>query len=92
MNGNYYPAGYGANQQTVLLTSFLATYLGKDPSKMGFSPFLSMPLPNWSINYNGLSKIDFFKRWFSNISISHKYMSTYTIGVVVELDNGHIFS
>lgn len=80
MNGNYYPAGYGANQQTVLLTSFLATYLGKDPAKHDFSPFLTMPLPNWSINYNGLSKIDFFKKWFSNISISHKYMSTYTIG------------
>lgn len=80
MNGNYYPAGYGANQQSVLLTAFLSTYLGKDPAKKDFSPFLSLPLPNWNITYNGLSKIDFLKRWFSTISISHKYTSTYTIG------------
>lgn len=80
VNGQWYPAGYGANQQTVLLTSFLATYLGKDPASHSFSPFLSMPLPNWSLSYNGLSKIDFFKKWFSNISIQHKYSSTYTIG------------
>ena len=80
MNGQYYPAGYGANQQTVLLTSFLATYLGDDPNKRNFSPFLKVPLPNWSINYNGLSKIEFLKKWFSNIAISHKYMSTYSVG------------
>ena len=80
MNGNYYPFGYGANQQTVLLTSFLSTYLGKDASTYGFSPFLSLPLPNWSVNYNGLNKIKALKKWFNNISISHRYTSTYTIG------------
>ncbi len=80
MNGLYYPAGYGANQQTVLLTAFLATYMGKDPSKCDFSPFLKMPLPNWNINYNGLGKVEFLKKWFTNIVISHKYMSNYSIG------------
>ena len=80
MNGLYYPAGYGANQQTVLLTAFLATYTGKDPEKIGFSPFMSMPLPNWTISYNGLNKVEFLKKWFTNIAISHGYNSTYTIG------------
>ena len=80
MNGEYYPFGYGANQQTVLLTSFLSTYLGKDARTYGFSPFLKMPLPNWSINYNGLNKIKFLKKWFNNISLSHRYASTYSIG------------
>lgn len=75
-----FPAGYSANSQTVLLTSFLATYLGEDPHSMGFSPFLKMPLPNWNINYNGLNKIQWLKKWFTNITISHKYSSTYTIG------------
>ena len=69
MNGIEYPAGYSANQQTVLLTSLLATYMGEDPTKCSFSPFFNMPLPNWSVNYNGLSKIDMFKKWFTNISI-----------------------
>ena len=80
MIGQYFPAGYSANSQTVLLTSFLATYLGKDVSTYGFSPFMGLPLPNWSVNYTGLSKIPALKKWFSNISISHKYASTYTVG------------
>lgn len=80
VTGQYYPAGYGANQPTVLLTSFLATYLGEDPATRPFSPFLKMPLPSWRVNYNGLSKIAFLKKWFTNIALSHSYSSTYTIG------------
>ena len=80
MSGQYYRYGYGPNQSSVLLTSFLATYLGKDAATYGFSPFLDFPLPNWSINYNGLNKIPALKKWFNNISISHKYTSTYSIG------------
>jgi cell surface protein SprA len=80
MNGGYYPAGYSANQQTVLLTSFLATYLGGDAGSYAFSPFLGLPLPNWSVSYTGLNKIQALKKWFNNISISHRYSSTYTIG------------
>ena len=80
MNGQYYPAGYSGNSQTVLLTSFLSTYLGKDPAKNSFSPFLGLPLPNWNINYNGLNKVQALKKWFTNIAISHRYTSTYTIG------------
>lgn len=79
MIGEYFPAGYSANSQTVLLTSFLATYLGDDPSTRSFSPFMNMPLPNWNINYNGLNKVKFLKKWFSNIAISHRYSSTYSI-------------
>ncbi len=80
ITGEYYPAGYSGNQQTVLLTSFLATYMGKDVSTHKFTPFIKMPLPNWSISYSGLGKLPFMKKWFSNISITHKYMSTYSIG------------
>ena len=80
MNGTYYPAGYSANSQTVLLTSFLATYLGNDPAKSSFSPFMKFPLPNWNVNYTGLNKVQFLKKWFTNISISHRYASTYSVG------------
>jgi cell surface protein SprA len=80
MNGEYFPAGYSANQQTVLLTSFLATYLGEDAEGYAFTPFLGLPLPNWSVSYTGLNKVQALKKWFNNISISHKYSSTYTIG------------
>ena len=80
MNGQYYPAGYSANSQTVLLTAFLATYMGKDAGSMGFSPFQKFPLPNWNINYNGLNNVQFLKKWFTNITLSHRYTSTYSIG------------
>lgn len=80
MIGEYFPAGYSGNSQTVLLSSFLATYMGKDPASSSFSPFLPLPLPNWSINYNGLNKVQFLKKWFSDITITHKYSSSYSIG------------
>ena len=80
MNGRYYPAGYSANSQTVLLTAFLATYLGHDPASRSFSPFSKLPLPNWNVNYNGLNKVQLLKKWFTNITLSHRYTSTYTIG------------
>ena len=64
----------------MLLTAFLATYLGNDPAKQSFSPFLSVPLPDWDISYNGLGKINYLKKWFTDISIKHKYKSEYTIG------------
>ena len=80
VDGRYYPAGYSANSQTVLLTSFLATYLGSDPARRSFSPFLGLPLPNWTVNYTGLNKIPALKKWFTNIALSHRYSATYTIG------------
>ncbi len=80
LNGRYYPAGYSANSQTVLLTSFLATYLGGDAKTQKFSPFGKLPLPGWSINYNGLNRIEALKKWFNSITLSHRYTSTYTIG------------
>ena len=79
MNGVYYPAGYSGNSQTVLLTSFLATYLGNDPATQSFKPFLKMPLPKWTINYYGLNKVQFLKKWFSNISLTHSYNSEYSV-------------
>ena len=80
MSGQYFPAGYSPNSQTVLLTSFLATYTGGSAATQGFSPFLRFPLPNWNINYTGLNKIQFLKQWFTNITLSHRYASTYTVG------------
>lgn len=79
LSGLVFPGGYSPNSQQVLLTSFLATYLGRDVHSMGFSPFLGFPLPNWSITYNGLNKVEWLKKWFTNIALSHRYTSTYTV-------------
>lgn len=80
VNGNYYPDGYGATSQQVLIPAFLAAYTGSDPSKRSLNPFLAIPLPNWQIAYTGLSKIEMLKKWVTSITISSTYQSTYSVG------------
>jgi len=75
-----YPEGYGATQQDVLLFAFMSAYAGKDAGTYGLDPMPAIPLPNWRITYNGLSKIDFFKKYLRNITLTHGYRSTYSIG------------
>jgi cell surface protein SprA len=79
-DGDGYPDGFGPTSRDVLVTSFLAAYSGADPNQQKTSPFIDIPLPNWRINYDGLTKIKFFKDRFRSITISHAYRSTYQIG------------
>ncbi|MBN2610272.1 MAG: cell surface protein SprA [Bacteroidales bacterium] len=80
---NYgYADGYGPTSAEVIIPAFLAAYTGKDPGKVTLEPFpgfLSM-LPNWSLNFDGLSRIGFFKRFANSINIRHTYQSSYNIG------------
>ena len=71
---------YDLNSQDVLIPAFFAAYSGVSPDKVGFSPFVNIPLPNWRVDYNGLANIGWFKRKFTNISIQHAYSSTYNVG------------
>ena len=71
---------YDLNSQDVLIPAFFAAYSGVSPDKVGFSPFVNIPLPNWRVDYNGLATVGWFKRKFSNISIQHDYSSTYSVG------------
>jgi cell surface protein SprA len=78
--GFYY--GYGGNSQDVLIPAFLAAYGKKDPHKIGLSPFPSLArvLPNWRIQYDGLTKIPFLSKLFRSVSITHSYRSSYSVG------------
>lgn len=71
---------YNENSQDVLISSFFAAYTGKDPKTVRTNPFLKFPMPNWDINYDGLSRIPAFKRLFSSFTVKHKYISTYSVG------------
>ncbi|MFH1936236.1 MAG: cell surface protein SprA, partial [Bacteroidota bacterium] len=75
-----YPKGYGATNQEVLAVAFLAAYKGKDPSKIGLTAFPKIPLPNWRITYDGLSKMKIFRRVLRNLTLSHSYIATYSVG------------
>jgi cell surface protein SprA len=76
-----FPIGYGALSQEVLLYSFMSAYMGKNSQKMKVnSPFITFPLPNWQLRYNGLTKIKAMAKAFQNFSINHNYNCTYSIG------------
>ena len=75
----YYPLGYGANSQEVLIYSFLAAYSGQDANGVELNMFRKIALPNWSVNFSGLSKIPALKKIFKTINITHSYKSTYSI-------------
>jgi cell surface protein SprA len=71
--------GYDKNAQDVVVASFLAAYSGKDPSSVRLKSFPKIPLPNWRINYGGLSKLAFIQETFKSIDIRHSYRSTYSV-------------
>jgi cell surface protein SprA len=71
--------GFGTNSQQVLLPSFMAAYSGISPNKVNTGLFRNIPVPNWTLRYNGLMKFDWFKKTFSTFVVSHGYRSSYTI-------------
>lgn len=73
---------FNINSPDVLIPAFLAAYTGKDVEKVSTNPFLSILniMPNWTINYNGLSNINWVKERFRSVSINHAYANRYTIG------------
>lgn len=76
-----YPVGYSAISQDVLMGAFFTTYLGKNPEKGDiYSPFLKIPLPNWRLNYNGLTKIKGMEKVFQSFSLIHNYTCNYNVG------------
>lgn len=71
--------GYGPNQQDVIIGAFLNTFSGKKTTRKSVSPTRSVPLPNWQVSYNGLSKFKFFKKYVQNFTVRHGYTSTVNV-------------
>ncbi|HVI46568.1 MAG TPA: cell surface protein SprA [Chitinophaga sp.] len=82
-----YRYGYTRYAQDVLIPAFLAAYTGKDPDKIGLlkqgsnsvrsNPFSNFfPKPNWRITYNGLTKLEPFRNFLTNFTITHAYVGT----------------
>jgi len=77
-----YKSGYGSTSREVLIPAFLAAYTKSSPESVGLETFPSAlkMMPNWRINFDGLSKFEFIQRTFRSVNISHQYRSTYQIG------------
>ncbi|WP_374505490.1 cell surface protein SprA [Flavobacterium sp.] len=79
IDGDGFPVGFGKNNQAVLLPAFLAAYSGSNVASASLGIFRSLPLPNWSLRYNGFMRYEFFKKNFKRVSLQHNYRASYTI-------------
>ncbi|MDP3002753.1 MAG: cell surface protein SprA [Bacteroidales bacterium] len=92
-----FKSGYGNTSREVLIPAFIAAYTKSNPKKVGLETFpgaLRM-MPNWRINFDGLSKFEFIQRTFRSVNLMHQYRSTYQIGSFItnmsyEVDGGGI--
>ncbi len=74
-----YYDGYSGNQQEVVIGAFLTAYGNKEVNEKNINPIKNVPLPNWSITYNGLSKFNFAKKVVKSFVLRHAYNSTVTV-------------
>lgn len=74
-----YAQGYGGVHQDVLIGAFLTSYSDRSMKGKNISPVDNMPLPNWNISYNGLSKFPFAKKFVKNFVIRHGYNSNVAV-------------
>ncbi len=79
-----YADGYGLTAQQVVMPAFLAAYTGQsfDDVKLSVFDFNlvdALRNPNWTINYDGLSKIPALKKIFRNVTVAHAYRSTFSV-------------
>lgn len=94
---NGFADGYNKEAQDVIISSFIAAYMGKDANSSTLSSMPKIPLPNWRITYGGLNRIPFLAEKFSELSLKHSYNSTYSINgfnslLKYEEKNGYVSS
>ena len=74
--------GYGPTDLEVLIPAFMAAYSNVNANAVSLEPMpgvLSM-MPNWHIQYTGLERQPFIKKYLKQLSINHQYRSTYSVG------------
>lgn len=78
LSSGYYD-GYDGTQQEVVLGAFLTSYTNRGVSDKNINPVRNLPLPNWSINYNGLKNFPFMKKALKNFVMRHGYSSSVSV-------------
>ena len=85
-----YFKGYGRYAQDVVIPAFLAAYTKKDPASISLvknsnpsiksNPFSGiLPRPNWTVTYNGLTRLKGMDKIFTNFTVRHGYHSTFSM-------------
>ena len=76
-----YAPGFGPNSYDVAIPAFLVTYMNQDINEFtdtvsiaqDVSSLTYLPQPNWTVKYDGLSKMKMFKNIFTSFTINHSY-------------------
>ena len=71
-----------SNTADVLVPAFIAAYTGRDANNISMNPFMNLLqiLPNWSVTYDGLGKLPWFRDNFKSFTLTHAYTCKYAIG------------
>ncbi|MFK7755795.1 MAG: cell surface protein SprA [Flavobacteriales bacterium] len=79
-----YYTGYGPLSQRVIIPAFVAAYTGQDASSVSTNPLKTRVAPNWTVRYNGLTKIKSMKKIFKQFRINHSYKANYTTSYITD--------
>ena len=71
---------FNPNSTDVLIPAFIAAYSGRSVDDVRLTPFQRIPIPNWRVDYTGLSRIKSLSEVFSSITINHAYNSSLNLG------------
>lgn len=82
--------GYGRYAQDVVIPAFIAAYTKKDPNSIKLNrndnpnirsnPFAGIkPKPNWTVTYNGLTRLPGMDKIFTSFTLRHGYHSTFSM-------------
>ena len=84
-----YYSGYDSTQQDVIIGAFLCAYKGQIPTVNNVSPLSQkIPLPNWRVSFDGLTKIKFIKKHIKKLIFTHAYRSNFSLGSYTTNLNG----
>ena len=80
MSGKFNPENGTVNKYSadVMIPAFLNAYTGS--SSLDIFPSLLRMLPNWTINYRGLSNLPWVRDHFKSVTVNHAYKSIYSVG------------
>ncbi len=70
---------YDTISQDVLVPAFISAYAGQNASTADLRPFPVIPLPNWRLDFAGLSKLPALRDVFSSVNVTHSYRSAFNI-------------
>jgi hypothetical protein len=83
---NGYYQGFGPTSQNVVIPAFIAAYTGKSPEEVSLDPFKTKVQPNWTVTYDGLTKLPAIKKYFKQFNLKHTYRSNITTNYVNNLN------